>query len=93
MVKTYPTLDAMKDELEFHDVLCAIPGLDSLDPAALRRFLTDDTDESYGSQWWKMVCLYDWLAYGRSPKARQAARRRVTVRRARKPRAERQKTS
>lgn len=78
-VEAHPRLAELIREYEAHEVLKAIPGLD-LEHIPLKRmqhFLADETDSSYGSQWRKMVCLYDWLRYGRAPKPRrQSVRRR-----------------
>jgi len=79
-VKQYPTFENLVESLEKHEVLKAIPGLDRAPRNRLRQFLVEDTDASYGSQWRKMVCLYDWLAYGPAPKPRKVRRGRKAAR-------------
>ena len=63
-----------------HNVLNFIPALaeEKLDPGQLKRFLTKHEPprgNQYRSQWVKMVCLYDWLVYGKQVKPKK--RRRV----------------
>ena len=61
---------------EPHNAVNFIPALDDgeIDPEELRRFLIKHEDlrqnESHRSQWIKIVCLYDWLLYGRQMKPR-----------------------
>jgi hypothetical protein len=84
-VKQHPTFEDLVESLENHEVLKAIAGLEHIPRNRLRLFLSQDTDPSYGSQWRKMVCLYDWLAYGPAPKPRKVRPRVVrTGRRASK---------
>lgn len=83
-VRAAPTLAKLIMNCPPHDVLFAVPGLveDDLDPARLLDFLKKHDnlhhEASYGSQWVKMVCLYDWLVHGRQmqPATRRSNRRR-----------------
>ena len=76
-VKQSPTLKQLISAEEPQLVLQHIPALDesTLDPEELRRFLIKGHDltarEYYRSQWTKMVCLYDWLQYGRQNKSKK----------------------
>lgn len=83
-VSTHKTLAALIKNEPAHNVLNFIPALDEdkLDPAALREFLIKSEPppkDQYRSQWVKIVCLYDWLVYGKQVKPK--ARRRVRPRR------------
>jgi hypothetical protein len=78
----YGTLAKMIAGEPEHNVLNFLPALDEekIDPIELRRFLIDSEPPpltQYRSQWVKMVCLYDWLVYGRQVKPRRR-RTRVT---------------
>jgi hypothetical protein len=78
-VRAHPTLDKLTAALKAHEVLYAIPGLadDTVNADDLQAFLTSHAaDTSHESQWRKMVCLYDWLRYGRAPRGRSGPRRR-----------------
>jgi hypothetical protein len=90
IVRTNPTLDKLRSALKDHEVLYAIPGLADGTVSAddLQAFLTQHApDTSHESQWRKMVCLYDWLRYGRAPKERAGRRRPTVVRRRQSKRA------
>ena len=84
-VEEAKTLRGLIDAFEPHLVLQYIPALpeEKIDPEELRRFLIK-TEELFerdppDSQWLKMVCLYDWLRYGRQnkSKARRGPRPRL----------------
>lgn len=83
-VKRSSTLAELIAAEEPQNVLQFIPALDEskLDPEELRRFLIKNyklaAHEFHRSQWIKMVCLHDWLLYGRQNV--------VKKRRGRKPR-------
>ena len=76
-VKRSPTLKQLIAAEQPQLVLQYIPALDEseLDPEELRRFLIKNDDladhEFHRSQWIKMVCLYDWLMYGRQNKSKK----------------------
>jgi hypothetical protein len=66
---------------EPHNVLNFLPALaDKLNPAELKAFLLKHErlrqDDSHRSQWIKMVCLYDWLVYGKQQEPNGQRRRR-----------------
>lgn len=84
-VREVKTLKGLIESYEPHVVLQYIPALpeEEIEPEALRRFLLKHQDmyETSGqvSQWVKIVCLYDWLRFGRQnkSKARRGPRPRL----------------
>lgn len=84
-VEEVKTLRGLIENFEPHWVLQYIPALpeDEIEPEALRRFLIKHEDmyehSQKRSQWVKIVCLYDWLRYGRQnkSKARRGPRPRL----------------
>lgn len=72
-----PTLKELVDAEEPQLVLQYVPALDesALDPEELRRFLIKNEDlgdhEYHRSQWIKIVCLCDWLRYGRQSESKK----------------------
>jgi hypothetical protein len=75
-VKKVKTLQGLIDSYEPHLVLQYIPALpeEGIDPESLRRFLLKHQDmyehQQKRSQWVKIVCLYDWLQFGRQSKSK-----------------------
>ena len=75
-VAEHKTLKELSENLEPFWVFQYIPALseDEVDPEELRRYLIKHEDmyesRSYRSQWAKIVCLYDWLQYGRQNKSK-----------------------
>ncbi len=68
-LKKTPTLAELL-EARPNDALWEIPGLDpdKIDIEGLRTWLVDNRlthDDTYFSQWAKLVCFYDWLRYVR----------------------------
>jgi hypothetical protein len=81
-VMAAPTFKELVASVPMPAVLSLIPGLDetTIDPAELKHFLLntkDDVDDGARSQWVKMVCLYDWLRWGREPAPKRRPRRRI----------------
>ena len=82
-IAEHGTLGALIVACRPDNVLNFLPALDEsrLDLTELRRFLIASEPppkDQYRSQWVKMVCLYDWLRYGRQlpvSKPRRAAAR------------------
>jgi hypothetical protein len=76
-VERSPTLKELIAAEEPHLLLQYIPALDesALDPEELRRLLIKNDElaehEFHRSQWIKMVCMYDWLLYGRQNKSKK----------------------
>jgi hypothetical protein len=89
MLRNSPTLDDLIASEKPHEVLWCVPGLDedNIDSGKLREFLKDQSayqaDASHGSQWVKLVCLYDWLAHGRPAKVARATNSTARTRRRR----------
>ena len=81
--KTYANTSQLIAAEEPFAVLNHLPELpeDSIATGDLRKFLTANiypSGDGKRSQWVKMVCLYDWLVYGRQikPSVRRPRRRR-----------------
>jgi hypothetical protein len=86
-VKNAPTFEALVATVGVPAVLWLIPALGdaSIDAEELKQFLLNNeglSGETNRSQWVKMVCLYDWLRWGRGP---AAPKLRPTRRRKRLP--------
>jgi SIR2-like domain len=86
-VETHKTLQGLVAAELWYHVLNFIPALDKarLDLDELRQFLVNSEpgrQDQYRSQWVKMVCLYDWLRYGREVRRmrRRPPRRRPRAR-------------
>jgi hypothetical protein len=80
-LKKTPTLKDLAEKLHGHEALYCIPGLDEedIEPAELKQVLDEHRfpdNDYHHSQWVKLVCLYDWLQYGRAPKPTRARRSR-----------------
>ena len=89
--KEAKTLRTLIETFEPHLVLQYVPALpeDKIDPEELRRFLIK-TEELFqrdppDSQWLKMVCVYDWLRYGRQNKSKAKRGPRPRLKGTRKP--------
>ncbi len=83
-IRAHPTLDELRAAMKAHEVLYTIPGLadETVSADDLQAFLAKHAaGTSHESQWRKMVCLYDWLRYGRTPKERSGPRRTTVARR------------
>lgn len=72
---------------EPYDVLLAVGHLpeEAWKPEALRKFLVDNRGDgagSYTNEWLRAVCVYDWWAFGKKPKARARVKKRVAAKKA-----------